>query len=81
MKVDLSIGNEITSLESSQNNMNDILFPNQGSEATQLLLGDPHISQTMGMRKKKITQNSRFMSGLEVSLDKFMVKRKACHEC
>jgi len=66
-------------LEPSHNNMNGIFLPEHGSEITRVITGDPQKSQTKGRKKDgdKTTQNSRFKSELEESLDKLLV----CHEC
>ncbi|XP_057450905.1 protein FAR1-RELATED SEQUENCE 3-like [Lotus japonicus] len=70
-------------LESSEKNVNQVCSSEQVSEPPQLTIGNPHVSQTKGRKKDggKMTQNGRFKSGLEVSLNKSVVKRKACHEC
>ena len=83
MKTNVQIDDEITLLESSHNNVNQVCILEQMNEAPQLTIGDPLISQTKGRRKdgEKVNQNCRFKSGLEVSLNKTLVKRKSCHVC
>ena len=83
MKTDLQISDEITPLESSKRNVNEMYISKQVNEAPQLTIGNPHISQTKGRKKdrEKLAQNCRFKSGLEVSHDKSLVKRKLCHTC
>ena len=42
---------------------------------------DPHISQTKGRKRKdseSVRVQERYRSGLEVSMDKALVKRRAC---
>ncbi|XP_058732753.1 protein FAR1-RELATED SEQUENCE 5-like [Vicia villosa] len=83
MKACLSNGDGLDPLESGHSNMDEILSIEEGSKAAQMTIGDSHISQTKGRKKDgdRISQNSRLKSGLEISLNRFLVKRKACHEC
>ncbi|KAH1203431.1 Protein FAR1-RELATED SEQUENCE 5 [Glycine max] len=64
-------------LESSLTIGNKLCMPEHVSEVPHLILRDPHISQTKGRKK----DGKKLKSGLEVSLNKSLVKRKACHEC
>ncbi|KAH1118554.1 hypothetical protein GYH30_047357 [Glycine max] len=83
MKTSLSTGDNIPLLESSLTIGNKLCMPEQVSEVPHLILGDPHISQTKEIKKdgEKVSHNNRLKSGLEVSLNKSLVKRKTCHEC
>ena len=47
------------------------------------IIKDPHISQTKGRKKEseKESQVGRFKSGLELSISKSLVKRRACKSC
>ncbi|KAL6567684.1 hypothetical protein OROGR_001352 [Orobanche gracilis] len=80
MKTNLCSGDGVTPLQSSHQDVNQNSLPELESEAPQLTLGDPHISQTKGRRKdgEKMTKNGRIMGGLEVSLSK---SKNACREC
>ncbi|KAL2971096.1 hypothetical protein AAZX31_15G174700 [Glycine max] len=65
MKTSLPTGDSMPLLESSLTIGNKLCMPEQG-------------------RKKdggKVSHNNRLKSGLEVSLNKSLFKRKACHEC
>ncbi|KAK7290512.1 hypothetical protein RIF29_04986 [Crotalaria pallida] len=81
MKTNVHLGDEIPVLQSNVNHTD--ISEQVNNEAPQLTIGDPHISQTKGRRKEggKVTQNCRFKSGLEVSLNKSSVKRKTCQLC
>jgi len=53
-------------------------YLSKGSETTRVITRDPQKSQTKGRKKDgdKTTQNIRFKTGLEESLNKSLVKRK-----
>jgi len=81
-KSNLPVGDGISPLKSSQD-VNQINLSEEESEQPELTIRNPRQAQTKGRKKdgEKITQNCRLKSGLEVSLSKSLVKRKACHEC
>lgn len=82
-KIAVTKENETPDANEALPNQQDLML-DRDDAAANCTLKDPHISQIKGRKRKdsdKTPSAGRYKSGLEVSLNKTSVKRRACKSC